>query len=385
MVLDLCVYLVVFAMTSIMFFLYQRTYHGVCFRGISSASNNIITLVYCIEGCIFLFPIIAMYGLRYGIGTDYFPYQRIYDVLHDTSFKEYWIGHANNTGEFYVETGYYILNKVFPSYRLLLWGTGVLIISLILLAVKDYYHRISYAFAFFIYLSTQYIYSMNGVRFAVALCFALLGYKELSKNRTVNFVIMMVLAALFHKVSLFCLAMYFLKEYKHKEINLIRNIALFISIVLFPLISSYLFRIIGSFQSFERYFSVAHYSPSETINGSWTWLLHIMPVILPLIIFCKKEIFDAEDTGTLFRICLMEVPFRMLGLYNTWYTRFARLSQIVEVIFIPLVLSKIKSKQKKRLLYMYYIAWFIFYFAYYVIVNDQGDSLPYVWIFSQQQ
>ena len=382
MVLDLCVYIVVFTMTSIMAFIFQRTYHGIRFQGISYAGNNMSTLVYCMEGCIFLFPIIAMYGLRYGIGTDYFAYQGFHDVLHYASFMEYWIGHANSTGAFYVEPGYYFLNRVFPSYRWLLWGTGVLIVSLILLAVKDYKSRISFAFALFIYLSTQYIYSMNGVRFAVALCFALLGYKELSKNHTVNFVIMVVLAALFHKVAIFCLVMYFLKEYKHKELNLTRNIVLFISIVLFPVISSYLFRIIGSFQAFERYFSVAHYSPGETINGGWTWLLHVLPVIFPLMMFCKKEIFDAEDTGTLFRICIMEVPFRMLGLYNTWYTRFARLSQIVEVIFIPLVLSKIKSKQKKRILYIYYIAWFIFYFAYYAIVNDRGDSLPYVWIFS---
>lgn len=79
----------------------------------------------------------------------------------------------------------------------------------------------------------------------------------------------------------------------------------------------------------------------------------------------------------------MEVPFRMLGLYNTWYTRCSRFSQIAEVIFIPLVLSKIKNKRKRMLLYLYYFIWFIFYFAYYAIINDNGDSLPYSWIFSQ--
>lgn len=383
MLLDLSVYLIVFAITLSMAFLYQKTYHDIRFHRISSINNSINALIYSISGCIFLFPVIAMYGLRYGIGTDYFSYQRFYDVLHNASFSEYWIGHTNNIGEFYVEPGYYILNRIFLSYECLQWGIGILLIVLVLLAIKDYFYVISIPFALFIYLATQYIYAMNGTRFAIALCFILIGYKELSKNKTVNFVILVFLAALFHKSSLFCFPMYFLKQYKYKGVNSTRNIVLFVLIILFPLISSYLLRIIGKIPLFERYFSVSQYSPSATIGGGWSWILHILPVILPLLILCKKEIFDSEDSNILFRICIMEVPFRMLGLYNTWYTRYSRFSQIVEVIFIPLVLSKINNKRKRILLYLYYCIWFIFYFAYYAIVNDNGDSLPYRWIFSQ--
>lgn len=383
MLLDLSVYLIVFAIALTMAFIYQKTYHDIHFHRISSVNNSLNVLVYLISGCIFLFPLIAMYGLRYGIGTDYFSYERIYTVIHNASFSEYWIGHINNAGEFYVEPGYYILNKIFLSYHSLKWGIGVLLFSLVLLAVKDYFYKISIPFALFIYLTTQYIYAMNVTRFAIALCFILIGYKELSKNKTVNFVILVFLATLFHKSSFFCFPMYFLKQYKYKGVNSSRNLVLFISIILFPLISSYLLRIIGKIPLFERYFSVSHYSPSAAIGGGWSWILHILPVILPLLILCKKEIFDSEDTSILFRICIMEVPFRMLGLYNTWYTRCSRFSQIAEVIFIPLVLSKIKNKRKRMLLYLYYFIWFIFYFAYYAIINDNGDSLPYSWIFSQ--
>ena len=112
MLLDLSVYLIVFAIALIMAFIYQKTYHDIHFHRISSVNNSINALVYSISGCIFLFPLIAMYGLRYGIGVDYFSYQRFYDVLHNASFSEYWIGHINNIGEFYVEPGYYILNKI---------------------------------------------------------------------------------------------------------------------------------------------------------------------------------------------------------------------------------------------------------------------------------
>ena len=121
----------------------------------------------------FFFRLLRCIEARYGIGVDYFSYKEFYDVLHNASFSEYWIGHINNVGEFYVEPGYYILNKIFLSYQFLQWEIGLLLFSLVLLAVKEYFYKISVPFALFIYLTTQYIYAMNGTRFAIALCFIL--------------------------------------------------------------------------------------------------------------------------------------------------------------------------------------------------------------------
>lgn len=221
------------------------------------------------------------------------------------------------------------------------------------------------------------------MRYSIALGFILLAYEALTEEKNVKFFILVLLAALFHKTSLCCIAMFFLKEYKNKEVNRLRNILLFGCILLFPFISNFLFHFVGNLSIFQRYFSTTQYYKAEIINIGWKWLLHIAPVILPLILFCRKEIFDKGDTSVLFRICIMEIPFRMLGLYNTWYTRLARYPQIAQVIFIPLVIEKIENRKKRRLLYLYYFIWYTIYSVYYAIVNDQCDSLPYVWIFSR--
>lgn len=382
MILDVSVYLVVFTVTVCLASLFQKIYNSKKIRYSSAYVKNFNIVIYCGVGCLFLFPIISMYGLRYGIGTDYFSYEQIYNAVHEASIVNYWSSHKRGVDYFYIEPGYYILNKIFPSYRSLLWGTGILLFTLLLIAIKDYSKQINFAFALFIYLSTQYIYALNGMRFAIAIVLILIGYKFLIQNRTKTFVLMVLLASLFHQTALFCLAMVFLKRYKYKGVDGIRNIVLIAMILSFPLLCKFLLEILSHISLFERYFDTFQYSASMTMTISWTWVLHVIPVLLPLIILCGKEIFDAENTDILFRICVMEVPLRMLGLFNTWYTRFARYSQIALVIFVPLVLSKIQNKQKKAILYLYYIAWFVFYFAYYAIVNDQGDSLPYVWIFS---
>ena len=343
MIMDVCVYLAVFALTICMFSLFPKEINRI----------------------------------------RIFSYEKIYNTVHQANLGEYWTLHRRDIGFFYIEPAYYALNRIFSSYRALLWGMGILYFSLFLLAVKDYSRRIAIPYALFIFLSTQFIYSLNATRFAVALCFLLLGYNALTKDKTRKFVVCVLAGALFHKSALFCLALIFLKKYRYKQVNSVRNIALFVLIVLFPLASRYLLLIAEKLPVFERYFSTIRYSASGTMDGGWKWLLHVVPVFLPLLFLCKKEIFGQEDTKIYFRICIMEVPFRMLGLLNTWYTRTARFAQIAQVIFIPLVISKVTDKRKRGLLYLYYIAWYVFYFAYYAIVNDQGDSLPYVWILSR--
>ena len=382
MIFDLVPYFAIFALSMFMIEVFQRACSRIHVRGISDSNNVLGSVMYCIVGLLFLLPILAMYGLRYGIGTDYFSYERIYNAIHDTSFMEYWSLHSRNVSLFYVEPGYYVLNKIFPSFRLLLWGIGFLLFALFLFAVKDYFTQISLSFTLFIFLSTQFIYSLNGMRFSVAFCCILIGYVELSKNNTKAFAVLVLLATLFHQTALVCIAMLFLKKYKYKGVNSVRNFALFVVIMLFPIVSDYLLDVMSNISIFRRYFTTLQYEASGAMTSSWTWALHVVPVILPILLFCRKEIFDAEATTTFFRFCITEIPLRMLGLYNTVYTRIARYAQIGQVVFIPLVLSKVSSKKKQTLLYLYYIAWYIFYFAYYAIVNDQGDSLPYVWIFS---
>jgi hypothetical protein len=383
MIIEASVYLIVFGITAFMAFIFQNFYNLAFVKYNFNKYRKINTLSYCVIGCIFLLPIIAMFGLRYGIGTDYFSYEEIFNDLHGSSIRTYFLlNNDGNSSSFYVEFGYYLLNVIFPSYRSMLWGIATIVISLLFISLRDYSNRISFALAFFIYFSTQFIYLMNGMRFAIAIVFALVGYVYLAKNKTIPFLVFIFIAVLFHKSCLICLAMYFLKQIKFKSANNARNILLLIGILSFPALSKVLLKIAANISLFERYFSKSVYSASETMNASWVWILHIVPVLLPLIFLCRNEIFDNDETKTLFRICVMEIPLRMLGFFNTWYTRLSRISQITYVLFIPLILSKVKDKNRRVILYIYYVIWFIFYFAYYAIVNDQGASLPYTWIFN---
>ena len=170
-------------------------------------------------------------------------------------------------------------------------------------------------------------------------------------------------------------------------LNKIRDVSLCIVIMMFPIISRYLLNVARIIPIFKRYFESSFLMAGGAMTGGWgwKWLLHIVPVLLPVFVFCRKEIYNHEDTYLLFRICIMEIPCRMLGELNVWLTRIARCAQIAQVIFIPLILSRIRNKNTKIMLYIYYFIWYAFYFTYYAIVTDKGDSLPYVWVLSLQK
>ncbi len=328
-------------------------------------------------------PVILLYGLRVGIGTDYTAYEGMYEVLHNADFFYYWEKHNEIAGAFYVEPGYYILNKLAPSYRILLFADILFIIIPLWLALFEFKEKISFSFAIFIFMSIQFIYSMNGVRYIIAVSFILLGFVYLISGRNLRFFCCILTASLFHTSALICTAYYFIKNLKNNRLNAVRNMLFYAAVFMFAFGSKYIIRLVSGIPVFYRYFSTEVYSFSDGMQHGVFWLLHIIPVIVPLLLVCGKNLLYDSRSGIMFRIYLTEIPFRMMGLYNTWFTRLVRIPQVIEVIFIPYVLKNIKNKNTRRIMILYYAVWYVFYFVYYILVNDQRSSIPYQWIFSR--
>lgn len=381
---SLFLYIGLFVISALLLSRYNDSYRKeVIFKigGIKNISTGELAFIFGSLLC--MLPVILIYSLREGVGADYYAYEKIYYTLHDASFKTYFNFHSLNRGYYYVEIGYYFLNRLANNYHVLLAMDIILIFVILFMTLRDYRGKLNIGLAIFIFLSTQFTYSMNAVRFSIALSFALLSYRYIIKEDFIRFTICIIIATCFHKTALFCIALYFIQEFNQSYINKIRNTLMMIAILLFPFISEYLFDTFKKLSIFARYFSTSRYASNEVMDIGWGWMLHIVPVIVPLLVFGWRYISDTAENRTMLRIYIMNIPFRMLGLYNTWYTRFARYSQIIEVLFIPTVLHSIPNKKVKRYLTIYYIIWYTFYFCYYAIVNDGGDTLPYVSIFTK--
>ncbi|MGN8774100.1 EpsG family protein [Candidatus Weimeria sp. HCP3S3_B5] len=337
------------------------------------------TAGFVVVGLIALLPVILLYGFRINIGTDYWAYETVYDFIKETPFSQYLGYHFIGDDDYYCEIGFALLNKIMPSYRTLLFVEGILGLLIVLWAVYDFRNEVNAGFAIYIFLCTQFIYFMNGVRFLIAACFMLLAVKFLVQNKSKEFFLCILAAALFHKTALFCIIFYFIKEFGREEANKFRNFLLVVGIALFPLLLSYVMRMAGYVPAFSRYFSKTNYAAEFGNVGfvGFGWLMHIIPVCIPLFLLGHYTLLHDEKAKILFRVYLLEIPFRMVGLLNTWYTRFSRFPQMIEVILIPYTISLMQNRRNKKILIIYYVIWYAFYFCYYAVVNDGGDSLPY--------
>ena len=223
-------------------------------------------------GLFSLMPVVLLYGLRINIGTDYRAYEIIYILIKTTPYDQYLKYHFTGIDDYYCEIGFALLNKIMPSYRALLFAEGI---------VFDFYQEVNAGFALYIFLCTQFIYFMNGVRFLIAACIVLLAIKNLNDDKNRKFFICILIAALFHKTALFCIIFYFIREFRREDVNKLRNILLIFGIALFPILLPYIMRVASYIPAFARYFSRERYA-AEFGNFGFGWLMHIVPVLYSL-------------------------------------------------------------------------------------------------------
>ena len=323
-------------------------------------------------------PIIALYGWRYGIGADYFAYEGMYHTLHLADWKTYLYYHKLGKSDYYVEIGYFILNKIAPNF---IW-LQFLIIIIIFNNLSFLISKISKNqwLIGFIFLCTHFVYSLNGTRYILGLSFILVGYYFILNNKIIKYILYVLIASMFHKTFLICLLFVFLKEYKISRNNKIVTILVAVVALLCPLYLPIAIQLASKIPVFFRYFSTPIYEMG-TYNGiSIVWLFHIIPPALIFVLINKRNFFKDKVFVVLFRIWLLEIPFRYLAFYNPWYGRLARIPQAVEVILVPYALTKIKREVNKKILYMYYIIWYVFYLTYYWML----DANIYISIFNKQ-
>ncbi|MCM1047009.1 MAG: EpsG family protein [Clostridiales bacterium] len=382
--LTLFLYISLFTISALLVARYQKSCrkYAVVIK-IWNTRNSITKIepIFVLRLLLCMLPLILIYSLRVNVGADYKEYERIYNTLYVSSFKTYFQAHLLGQGNYYVEVGYYFLNRLANNYHVLQMLNIVLIFSVLFMTLYDYKDRLNVGLAVFIYLSLRFAPSMNVVRFSIALMFVFFSFRYIINAEFKQFAICIALATCFHKTAILCIAFYFLREFNQSYINKIRNALLMTAVLGFPLFSRYLLGAFAKFPIFKRYFTVSVYAVNDVLNTSLKWMWHIVPVMIPILLFGWRYIYATKENRVLFRIYLMNIPFRTLGVYNATYSRLTGYSQIIEVLLIPMILSCIHNKNTKKCLTIYYLLWYTFYSCY-VAVASKGNLASYSWIFS---
>ncbi|MDY6190315.1 MAG: EpsG family protein [Treponema sp.] len=323
-----------------------------------------------------LLPLLLLTGFRYGIGADYFNYKIIYERLHSTPFKVYLVNHFGGTSEYYTEIGWYIINRFSYNYNAVLFIAEMIIFTFLYKGISFFKYSINVPFAIIIYCFTQLLYSWNGIRFAIAVVIIFSGFKYIICKKLFKYIFTVIIAMLFHKTAVICVPLYLLTEFKSKKLNSLRNIILYLFVILFPLFIKGIITMSGKIFLFQRYLSAAIYAIGD-FHFTPMFIFHVIPVIIPLLIYGRQLFKNDVIAKILLRIYLLEIPFREAGMISKYLTRLSRFPQVVGIILVPYVLESLPRKWTRIYLYIYFFVWYLFTFFYYAIINDEGCSYPY--------
>src|SRR5699024_3579299 len=317
---------------------------------------------------------ILISGLRYGVGTDYFNYEKIYyqlttqgsflNALANTRYEPGWIILNQNIGFIFGDAQYF-----FIFIALITW-------ILTFKAVYDNRNNLSMSIAILIIMTTLFNASFNTMRQILASSFLMLSVKPALEHKKLKFIILVLLAASIHYAALMFLIVYWLVNSKVQGSSYIKNILAFMGAVIVILFSPMLLSLITKVDLFSHY---SHYDLNLKKIGPGI-IVERIPVILIILANIKR----LKISNGFYKI----IPLYFVGLIllNFGYLAdyMSRVGEYFEMlqVFILAAIVKVQSNRYKKLFYgfiiiMYYISWFTYNF----IIKNNSETIPYNFFF----
>lgn len=331
------------------------------FIGLKKKTKKIIT--------IFVFLILLIIcGTRWFVGTDFNHYLRLYKYYH-TSHK--YDG---------IEITYYIASILMPSFKFVLLFFAVIAVGLKIYTIS----KIKYSlFSILIYFSFMFVsYDMGRMRQGLAISFLFLSIFYLNNKKIYKFIVLILLAFLFHRSSILFIIVYPLCRIKLNKKLVITSLILTL-ILAFTHFDYYLIQILTKMPFLGKY-------SNYLLNGVVYYNFSFNPLEYRRIFLIALFIAFSNDNKihNLLKIYIFGVIiFYIFRDIPTISERVSYYFTFTEIILIPSMLYN-KSSQTKLILYSIFVV-YCFYYLYITIntnVLNEFFNCPYLpyqsWLFN---
>lgn len=317
-----------------------------------------------------ILPLILLVGLRYGIGTDYFTYENVF-----------------NQGDSAREVNTLKAPLYFNVYNLVIQYLGgdytasVFIIAIIyfLLIFYRVYEDSPYPWlSVFLIFGMLYIFiSMNAMRQSLAMAILVFSLKYLKQKRNIAFFICVIIAAGIHPSCVMFIVVFFL--YKSK-INF--KWIVILTPIIFACIygaKSYLL-VIATYLNYDRYFG-GDEANGLLLGANFIWQTII--IIFSCYIYNKKlanKNKDKEKFKAYFATQLVTFfCYPLLLLINAnEFSRILWIFGLSGIIFTPMLVEKIHSSSIRYFVLTSIVICFFINMYVSIAVHNFHEVLPYV-------
>lgn len=314
-------------------------------------------------------PSVLLLSFRYGIGSDYFNYQRIYE--------EYIL-----FGESTLEWGYLMLMRfsdwMFKSYDGLVFLCAFLSVIIIMYWTLKYAQLKHIPLALLVLLAMNMGIWFNTMRQGIAISLCAIALICVKKSKFIGFLILVVLASLMHTTALILLPCYFLLNHKNKKTPMVFVVAKLL------VIAGLIFAFVYFYEqiSIENDLRFSGYYDTEE-GGTTPWFLIFSIFIILPELFCMPRVLQKDSKNIIYLFwIILEVIFFIIGLNVAFVFRIAEYFSVVHILLIPEIIMSSKSRATHYLLRIYYVVLFVIYFWLLYIYFGYSHIVPYEAIFA---
>lgn len=308
------------------------------------------------------FSIIFLFlALRYDFGNDYMNYYNYFDEVHRLSLRDMFsIETIRNPA--ILEPGYTWINRLVPHFF-------VLLAILALFTVYTYYKYMSLYlqpsviwFALFIYLfspSLMLVHS-SAIRQSIAICFFIFSIQYLIERSFLKFLLIILLASLFHRSALVLIPLYFIATPKIWSRQIL---FLIVGLYIFTAFFGYLF--LGAIEKVAQMALPSYYrtylinAEANSLDTGFGFLFKSM--FLFLILWSHDR--SSPQLAVITKLAIIGFLLLPLSIYLLVFSRLMMYFNVALIIAIPYAVFLQKSKQLRIVLISIISFWYLYEYA----------------------
>lgn len=273
-------------------------------------------------------------ALRYDYGNDFTPYRIIFENAH----------RGYNSAA--VEPLYYEINKLFPSYQLLLAFLSFLYLLVVYKMIKRNVEENQAWLAMFIFVFNPYLFllSLSTLRQTLVLCFFLIALsvkKESNIFKAIIYLAIIGVAVFIHQTAILLLPIYFVynapKSAKLDKIEMIMFATIPIVLLLMPqVLNQMIDQVLNLFSNNLNYLYYLKSNNQNSIRST------ILTSVFYIYFWYNLRRVDGESYR-LSKLYLIGLLFGILSYKYSMFGRFQMYFDIFGVVAIPNMLNRMKG------------------------------------------
>lgn len=346
----------------IIFALYAGTQHKIMYDDTLRIKQN-----YKYKWSVFLSAsiLICVAGLRWQVGVDYGNYMLSYArrktewFISILTFDEPGIGTLAKLGSFF-----------FDDYAVMFFMVSLVTIGLYVWTISKNTNYFAFSLMLYIFMGCWHN-SFNGIRQYAAAAILFAGHRLIYERKFWKYLIVVVLAMMFHKTAIIMLPVYFVAN---RKINLKTITILFLGTIFIRYSYDYLFGVMSFLKETEQ----SGYAYMQADVNVLRIAVTIVPLLLAGVIYTKVK----PDQETEFYLCLTIINAAfMLGTSGSAYL--ARVGIYTEAFLILFYARTVNffSKDSRKLFILIVLVFYAMYW--YHEVSTRSSLNNFHWIFER--